>query len=239
MILKAENLSMKYDISLQESVFTEESLEILPGQLHCITGESGCGKSTLLNILVGFLKPTQGRVFWNDRDIYGQMSEKERRRNLSVKIGYMMQSASLLMNLTVEENILCVPSLLKRNRDAEALGELLENLNIESIRKKYPSVISGGEYRRVMLARTLYMKPELILADEPTSNLDAYSAGLVRRLLLDYSAQGNSVVVATHDGDFIEETIYCHKISQVKSIRQRTESLAESDVGFVSLAEKR
>ncbi len=215
MIIQSMDVTMQFKQPLSEidPVLAFPPFIIKPDEFHCVLGESGCGKSTLLNILVGLLKPTKGRVLWDGKEVYGKMKVSEKNRYLSEKIGYMMQSSSLLGSLTIKENIVSTADLCRKHVSEEDVDTLLEELDIRRIKNSYPSRISGGEYRRAMLARTIIMKPSIIVADEPTGNLDKHSAAKVRELLIQYKNKGNAVIVATHDLCFTKEQVILHELN--------------------------
>lgn len=175
------------------------SLSLNNGEYLCITGESGCGKTTLLNIISGMLRPDNGAIFVDGKNIFTELSEKERTKLRSTKIGYMMQGNVLIPELDVMNNIRMPVELSRRNIDETELQKLLEILHITHILKSYPSEVSGGEYRRVILARTLLLHTDILLADEPTSNLDANSAEIVRDVLNVYANENHILIVSTHD----------------------------------------
>lgn len=175
------------------------SLSLNNGEYLCITGESGCGKTTLLNIISGMLRPDNGEILVDGKNIFTELSEKERTKLRSTKIGYMMQGNVLIPELDVMNNIRMPVELSHRNIDETELQKLLEILHITHILKSYPSEVSGGEYRRVILARTLLLHTDILLADEPTSNLDANSAEIVRDVLNEYANENHILIVSTHD----------------------------------------
>lgn len=180
------------------------SFSLREGGYLCITGESGCGKTTLLNIITGMLRADSGSVILNGQDIYSQMNERARTRLRNKMIGYMMQGNTLIPELNAWDNIRCVLELNGRRADKKRIHEIAVRLGIADILRSYPSDISGGEYRRVLLARTLMLEPEILVADEPTSNLDESSAGAVRRLLDEYiSDSGHILIVSTHDSELL------------------------------------
>ena len=177
------------------------SFTVPKGQLAAVVGESGSGKSTLLNILGALDTPTAGRVFIGGEDIHGMDDAALtvfRRRN----IGFIFQAFNLLPELTVEQNIL-FPTLLDRGKpDREALEELLDVLNLSHRRHHRPHQLSGGQQQRVAIGRALFTKPRLILADEPTGNLDSQNTREVVALLHEASRRyEQTIVMITHSPD--------------------------------------
>ncbi|WP_044973566.1 ABC transporter ATP-binding protein [Ruminococcus sp. HUN007] len=178
-------------------------ITVKKGEMAALAGASGCGKSTLLNILTGMLRPDSGSVFIKGTDI-SKLSEKERTALRSGVIGYMMQKNALLPELTVWQNILFLAYTAKKKPDKQKAEEIAERLSLTSLLGSYPSQISGGEYRRAMLARVLVTEPEIIIADEPTSNLDRESAEIVRDMLKEVNKNGITVLAASHDPLLLE-----------------------------------
>ncbi len=201
-ILKVENIEKHFGKNgLGKTDFTVSS-----GEYLCITGESGCGKTTLLNIISGMLRPDGGKVFLNGKDIYGELKESSRIALRRGKIGYIMQGNTLIPELNVIHNICCPAELRGEKTDRETVDEIIERLEISNIVKSFPSEISGGEYRRVLLARILITKPEILLADEPTSNLDEKSAAKVRNILDEYASDKDKLlIISTHDNTFLSK----------------------------------
>jgi ABC-type lipoprotein export system ATPase subunit len=163
------------------------SLNIEKGEFVSIVGHSGSGKTTLLSIIGGIMKPTSGRVMFEGQDIC-VLNDDSLSEYRNEKIGFMFQFASLLPMLTAKENIL-MPGLFSRKRDAGAEKKAVEYLDLVGIAEKvnaYPSQLSGGQQRRVAIARALMYEPLVILADEPTGDLDeeteADIMGLFRRM---------------------------------------------------------
>ena len=186
------------------------SFSIGRGQFAGVTGASGCGKTTLLNILTGMLKPDSGTVCVDGTDLR-TLRGKALSALRAQKIGYMMQGNVLLPDLTVMQNLL-FPAQLAGKMVTEAQAEALaEQLRISSILGSYPAGISGGEYRRVMLARILLLDTPVLAADEPTSNLDSGSAQIVREILLARKESGVTLLVATHDRELLQgaDTVIC------------------------------
>ena len=173
---------------------------LLPGgKLAVVKGRSGGGKSTLLNILSGVLAPTTGKVCYDDQDIYALSDEKlSEFRNRH--IGYIPQGKSAVSSLTVLENIL-LPLTLYGDRDDQEAMRLMELFEISHLRDVLPNELSGGELRRMAIARAMMRKPEVLFADEPTGDLDDQNTALVFRALREICDQGTAVMVVTHEGE--------------------------------------
>ncbi len=173
-------------------------LEIGEGEFVLIKGPSGSGKSTLLFLLGGLLLPTAGKVWISGHDLF-QMNDRERSRFRGEHIGFVFQSYHLLPYLSVKENILLANKAVARKDGREELRILLQRLGLEEREDHLPGALSAGEKQRVALARALLRHPKLILADEPTGNLDPAHAGVVIRLLHTYQQEGGTVVMVSHD----------------------------------------
>lgn len=173
--------------------------EVNGGQMIEISGRSGSGKSTLLNMLAGMLTPTSGQVFLDETDLYSLEDEKlSRLRN--EKIGLIPQGHTALLSLTVLENVL-LPYVLY-HKDAvpeERAKELLEQVGIADLAGAKPDELSGGELRRMAIARALLMKPGALLADEPTAGLDNENTLAVLKLLRQAADDGAAVLLVTHE----------------------------------------
>ena len=199
-LLKVENLSKVYgkgEAAVQ--ALKEVSFSVPKGEFTAIVGESGSGKSTLLNLIGGLDLPTSGKVFVDGKDIFS-MKEKEltvfRRRN----IGFVFQAFNLIPELTVEQNII-FPVLLDYGRPDEAyLNELLDVLGLKERRNHLPNQLSGGQQQRAAIGRALFTRPALILADEPTGNLDSGNSREVIALLKQTSAKfQQTILLITHN----------------------------------------
>lgn len=175
------------------------SFTVPKGEFVAIVGESGSGKSTLLNMLGALDTPTSGKVFIDTRDTFS-MKEKEltvfRRRN----IGFIFQAFNLIPELTVEQNMLFPMLLDYQKPDQKYLEELLAVLNLKERRRHLPSQLSGGQQQRVAIGRALITRPSLILADEPTGNLDSQNSSEVIALLKEASKKyEQTIVMITHN----------------------------------------
>ena len=198
MRISAENLSVSYNkkdriINVPDKV----SFEPVSGEVTVINGRSGSGKTTLINVLAGILLPTEGRVYYDETDIY-QISDEKLSAFRCENIGYIPQGASALANLTVMQNIL-LPSALAGKDNVKFAEELLEMVGLEKLKNAYPDELSGGELRRLAAARALINSPSVIFADEPTNDLDDENASLILELLKAQAEKGAAVIIVTHD----------------------------------------
>ncbi|MFR1710169.1 MAG: ABC transporter ATP-binding protein [Clostridium sp.] len=205
-ILRVENLKKYYgEGDNQVRALDDVSFSIDKGQFVAIVGASGSGKSTLLHLIGGLDMPTAGKVFINDIDIYKQNETGLsifRRRN----IGFIFQFFNLVPILDVEENI-SLPALLDSEKvDKKYLDEIISMIGLEDRRKHIPSELSGGQQQRVSIARALINKPSIILADEPTGNLDSKNSKEVIELLKMTARKYNqTLILITHDSKIAEQ----------------------------------
>ena len=174
------------------------SFEIIQGERVILLGPSGSGKTTLLNCLSSLDSPTGGDYIFKGSEVPRNHSEQMtsfRREN----IGYVFQFFNLLQDLTVLENILLIQEL-SGNKDEKRAIELLKLVGLEDEINRFPGEISGGQQQRVAIARAIAMKPELILADEPTGNLDTENSIMISKILFQYvKEEGSSLIMVTHD----------------------------------------
>lgn len=199
-IIRLERLTKRFQSGDQLlTVLHEVDLEIAAGESVAILGPSGSGKSTLLALIAGLDNPTSGRVLVAGREIQN-LSEDQLallRRN---KIGFVFQSFQLLGNLTAAENIRLPIDLARLDRPRERTTNLLDEVGLSDRGHHYPGQLSGGEQQRVALARAFATRPPILLADEPTGNLDAATGARVLELLEDLkNRRGTTLVLVTHD----------------------------------------
>ena len=183
------------------TVLKDISLTVSQGEFVAVMGASGSGKSTLLNVLGGLLSPDEGSVVVDGRDI-GSMSDAALTVYRRDRVGFIFQMFNLVGTLSVEENIL-LPSLAGGRRvSAAALDAMIERVGLSHRRHAMPDTLSGGEQQRVAIARALISEPALVLADEPTGNLDSENARLMGDLFRDlHRTQGCAFVLVTHAPD--------------------------------------
>jgi len=203
MKIKAEEIGKEFKWKGESvRVFNGLSLEVSSGELVCITGKSGSGKSTLLNILAGMLRTSEGEIWMNESSFSG-MNDKQLSLLRCTKIGYVMQGQSLLPDLSIIQNVMLPVLFAPKSENKDALEkraeELMEALGILKFADRYPGKLSGGEARRVSAARAMLMEPELLLADEPTGDLDEETSQEMMKLLHLQAEKGTAVLMVTHD----------------------------------------
>ena len=169
------------------------------GTLTVIKGRSGGGKSTLINMLSGILVPTEGKVLYGDIDIY-KMNDRELSCYRNSHIGYVPQGKSAIASLTLMENIM-LPGILYGFRNETEAVRLMDKFGISHLRDAMPEELSGGELRRMAIARALIKKPDVLFADEPTGDLDDENTTTVFEILREVADNGTAVLVVTHESD--------------------------------------
>lgn len=198
MLIQLKNLSKCFD---QKVIFDNVNLEIATGELVLLTGDSGSGKSTLLNIIGGLERPTSGQIIIDNRDIL-KLKNRERADFYLRQIGFIFQDFYLHQQLTVAENIALAGTFANlKSSDAKHKVEMIaKTLNIDSILNHKLDQISGGQAERVCIARALFMSPKIILADEPTNNLDQTNAENVIKILRAIANSMNiTVIISSHN----------------------------------------
>ena len=204
-ILRVENLSKVYGKGAAKVVALDNvSFSIAKGEFVAIVGASGSGKSTLLHLIGGVDRPTSGKVFIDDNDIYAMNDDKLaifRRR----QVGLIYQFYNLIPILNIEENITLPMELDGRKVDQASLDELLESLGLSARKKHLPNELSGGQQQRTSIGRAMITKPAIILADEPTGNLDSKASDeIVELLKLSNKKYNQTIVMITHNLDIAE-----------------------------------
>ncbi len=202
-MIKVKNLMHYYN---NDKALENINLEINKGEFICLVGESGSGKSTLLSIISTLLKPTKGELFFENLN-YKNIKDIDDFRKTN--IGFIFQFHYLINYLTVKENI----KLANEKATENEIHKLLKILRIENLSNKYPNEISGGQRQRVSIARALINKPKVIIADEPTGNLDSKNSLNVFEIFKKLSQEQVTIIVATHDKNLAQ---IANKIYEVK-----------------------
>ena len=205
-------LNYKTENSLVE-VIKGVNLKINSGENVAVVGKSGSGKTSLIMLIAGLEKVTSGKIIFEDQDI-SAYSEDELADLRKRKIGIVFQSFYLIPNYTALENVSLVLEINKIENAQKKSAELLEQFGLKDRLNHFPSQLSGGEQQRVAIARSIILSPKLILADEPSGNLDSENSKLIINLLFKYSKQNNSsLILVTHDQSIAKE---CDKIIEIK-----------------------
>lgn len=211
--LSAENIEKSYLEGTQKiNVLKKINLHCDYGKWYNIFGSSGTGKTTLLNIISGIEQPDSGNVYYNNINIYN-LNDKELSMWRNYRIGFVFQLFYLISELTVNENII-MPLKINRNRqDDEWYERVVDILGIGKLLERKPSTLSGGEKQRVAIARAVINKPQFIIADEPTGNLDLENSTSVINLLKKLKEEsGIGIILATHDRELISYGDYKYEL---------------------------
>jgi putative ABC transport system ATP-binding protein len=207
-MVRAEAVSKTYRLSKQSRIeaLKHATIHIAKGQSIIIGGPSGSGKSTLLNLLGCLDRPSGGRIFIGGEEVTGY-SEEELCRIRRAKIGFIFQEFHLLPRMTAWENVSVslVPLGVSEKERFRRAGDLLDRIGLHERIYHRPEEMSGGEQQRVAVARALINNPEFLLADEPTSNIDAVSAQRMLEMLAELRGRGCTIVVATHDVEMFRQ----------------------------------
>lgn len=204
---------------LKKSFRTEEietlainnvDLNIKTGEFVAIMGPSGCGKSTLLNVIGLLDNPTEGSYQFEQQEM-AKLKERERTEMRKGKLGFIFQSFNLIDELTVEENVELPLIYLKMNKSErkQKVAAILERMKIAHRAKHFPQQLSGGQQQRVAIARAVVTEPKLILADEPTGNLDSKNGVEVMKMLTELNQEGATIVMVTHSD---RDSNYAHRV---------------------------
>ena len=199
-MIRTENLTRIFRTEEVETIaLNGVNIEVEDGEFIAIMGPSGCGKSTLLNILGLLDSPTEGKYWLNNEEV-GHLKERDRTAYRKGRIGFVFQNFNLIDELTVEENVdlqLKYLGVGKAERKERVL-EILRKVKLSHRAKHYPHQLSGGQQQRVAIARAVVGKPSIILADEPTGNLDSKNGMEVMQLLSELTEEGTTIVMVTH-----------------------------------------
>lgn len=210
-MIKIENLSKVFRTEeVETTALNNVSLHVKEGEFVAIMGPSGCGKSTLLNIIGLLDNPSDGNYFFNGQEV-GHLKEKQRTQVRKGNIGFVFQSFNLIEELNVYENVELPLIYLKKkaNEKKQLITDILNRMNISHRAKHFPQQLSGGQQQRVAIARAIVAGPKLILADEPTGNLDSKNGIEVMNLLTELNQEGTTIIMVTHSQ---RDASYAHRV---------------------------
>jgi len=225
-IIKLVDVFKIYDMGeVKVNALSGVNISVAEGEFVAIMGPSGSGKSTSMNLVGSLDTPTKGKIFLDGEDI-SKLHESDLAQIRGRKIGFIFQSFNLIPTLTAKENIL-LPMVFQgksKEEQEEKAKELLELVELADRENHYPNELSGGQRQRVAIARSLANNPEVILADEPTGNLDSHTGGKVLDFLRKLHKEGKTIVMVTHDKDLAQkyaEKIYWIKDGKVEKITKK------------------
>ena len=230
-MIKIENLSKVFRTDeVETTALNNVSLEVKEGEFVAIMGPSGCGKSTLLNIIGLLDNPTEGNYYFNGQEV-GHLKEKQRTQVRKGNIGFVFQSFNLIDELNVYENVELPLVYLKKkaSEKKELINSILNRMNISHRAKHFPQQLSGGQQQRVAIARAVVAGPKLILADEPTGNLDSKNGSEVMSLLTELNQEGTTIIMVTHSQ---HDASYAHRIINLFDGQIITEQTRSEGVEF-------
>ncbi|WP_302300865.1 ABC transporter ATP-binding protein [Butyricimonas virosa] len=210
-MIRIEHLSKVFRTEeVETTALNDVSLHVKQGEFVAIMGPSGCGKSTLLNIIGLLDNPTSGDYYFNGQEV-GHLKEKQRTQVRKGNIGFVFQSFNLIDELNVYENVELPLIYLKKkaSEKKELVTSILDRMNISHRVKHFPQQLSGGQQQRVAIARAVVAGPKLILADEPTGNLDSKNGAEVMNLLTELNQGGTTIVMVTHSQ---HDASYAHRV---------------------------
>lgn len=214
MLLEVKNLTKVYKRgSTSFKAVDQANFSMDRNELVSIVGRSGSGKSTLLNMIAGLIKPSEGSVLLEGKDAW-DCSDTEGSYIRNARIGYFPQGQSILPNFSVIDNVRLPYFLSKRSGDpTDKAFSLLEKVGISHLAFSFPSQLSGGEIKRVDIARALINSPDILIADEPTGSLDLQTTREIMELFQSLADEGSSVLVVTHE---LEVSSYCKRVLHMK-----------------------
>ncbi|MCG8410688.1 MAG: ABC transporter ATP-binding protein [Bacteroidales bacterium] len=213
-MLKTDQLTKVFKTNeIETTAINGVNLEVKEGEFVAIMGPSGCGKSTLLNILGLLDNPTKGSLLFDNIEV-ARFKEKQRTELRKANIGFVFQSFNLIDELTVFENVELPLLYLKISvsERKKRVNAVLERMKIAHRKKHFPQQLSGGQQQRVAIARAVISNPKLILADEPTGNLDSANGEEVMNLLMELNKEGTTIIMVTHS---VSDAEYAHRIVQL------------------------
>lgn len=226
-MIKTEKLSKIFRTEeIETKALNSVNLHVKEGEFVAIMGPSGCGKSTLLNIIGMLDNPTKGTYAFNNKEV-GALKESQRTQERKGNVGFVFQSFNLIDELTVYENVE-LPLIylkIKASERKRMIKEVLERMKMGHRTKHFPQQLSGGQQQRVAIARAVVANPKLILADEPTGNLDSKNGSEVMNLLTELNQEGTTIVMVTHSD---RDANYSHRIINLFDGKIVTETRKDS-----------
>ena len=202
-ICRLENIRKDYKMGEIVTPVKNLDLTVNEGDFICVEGPSGIGKSTLLYVMGMLLQSDEGKYIFDGRDI-SRLSDRQRSRLRAEKIGFLFQDTNLIQALTLKENLVFAQRVCGK-KDLKQIDELLEAFGLDDRAHFFPHQLSGGQRRRAMAARCLIHSPKLILADEPTNDLDEHWSAEIVRMLREQTKKGTAVVMVTHNSKWAEQ----------------------------------
>jgi cell division transport system ATP-binding protein len=204
-VIRLTNVGLRYERGAE--VLSDVNFHLKPGSFHFLTGPSGAGKTSLLRLLFMSIRPTRGQLHMFNQDVSRVSAAK--RAQLRRRVGIVFQDFRLLDHLTTWQNVALPLRVVDKranvNDDKEDVTDLLQWVGLGDRMHAYPSILSGGEKQRAAIARALIRKPEILLADEPTGNVDPQMARRLLRLFIELNRLGTSVLIATHDHQLMRQ----------------------------------
>ena len=213
-ILKTRNLSKTYQTnSISTKAIKNISIDVEEGEFIAIMGPSGCGKSTLLNILGMLDRPSSGEYYLMGKNV-SNLTEPKRTGIRKGNIAFVFQSFNLIDDLTVYQNVeLPLMYLKKSEKERKTMvNQILEKTQLSDLKQRFPYQISGGQQQRVAIARAIIFEPKIILADEPTGNLDYISSQNIMNILSDLNKEGKTIILVTHEESSAK---FCNRIIHI------------------------
>ena len=225
-MIKTEKLTKIFRTEeIETFALNEVDIDVKPGEFVAVMGPSGCGKSTLLNIIGLLDNPSEGKYYFDSKEV-GKFKERQRTQLRKGNIGFVFQSFNLIDELTVFENVE-LPLIylkMKTKERKDKVNEVLERMKIGHRAKHFPQQLSGGQQQRVAIGRAVVANPKLILADEPTGNLDSKNGLEVMNLLTELNKEGTTIIMVTHS---MHDAGFAHRIINLFDGQVLTENVSQ------------
>ena len=224
-MIKLDKVTKKF--GTETFALSDVSFSVDKGEFVFLVGSTGSGKTTILKLLIREILPTEGSIIVNDWDVV--KLPKDKLTKLRKNIGVVFQDLKLLMDRTVLENVILPLEVsgLKQEESLKIVDEILDQVGLKNHKDKFPAQLSGGELQRVAIARSLVLSPEIILADEPTGNLDQATSWEIVKILSDINKKGTTIIMATHNMDIIKSLK--KRVLHIEKGKMEKEEKAEKD----------